>query len=85
MSCYTTGDVVVTTTGVKEDSSLLGDVVKFLEDPTEVIVNALDLNLKFSLEDFGGHFEFDVAFGGFGQYTAWKMKFPLGEAIDVCS
>lgn len=51
-----------------------------MTDPLEALANTLDLNLKFSLENFGGHFEFDIAFAGSGTYTIqlWKSESPVG-------
>lgn len=86
-SCYITGNAVVTTTGVKTDDSLLQDIVNFFKDPTEVVVNALDLNLEVSLENFGGHFEFDIAFAGSGTYTIqlYKSETPVGVQVRLSS
>jgi hypothetical protein len=80
VSCYFEGTAVVTTTGVKTDQSLLGDIISFLEDPIGVLVNALDLDLEVNLENLVGHFEFDVAFAVSGTYTLqiYNTETPVG-------
>lgn len=83
--CYITGNAVVTTTGVKKDESILGDIISFLKDPTEVVINALDLNLEVSLENFGGHFELDITFAAAGTYTVmlYKSESPVGVEVRL--
>ena len=85
VSCYLTGTAVVTTTGIKTDQSLLGDIISFLEDPIGAIVSALDLDLEVNLENLVGHFEFDIAFAISGSYTLqiFKTETPVG--IQVCA
>jgi hypothetical protein len=84
VSCYFRGTAVVTTTGVKTNENLLGDVISFLEDPTGTILNALDLELEVSLENLTGHVEIDVSFAVSGSYTIqiYKTETPVG--IQVC-
>ena len=80
LDCYLTGLLLVETTGVKTDTSLLGGLALFFKDPTEIIVNALDLNLEFSFPDLSGHFEFDITFAASGTYTVtlYSSKTPVG-------
>lgn len=84
LDCYLTGLLLVETTGVKTDTSLLGGLALFVRDPTEIIVNALDLNLEFSFPDLSGHFEFDITFAASGTYMAklYSSKTPAG--AEVC-
>lgn len=69
MECFTTGNAIVTTTGVETDESILGDILHFLTNPTEIIVDALDLNLSLGFQGVTGHFEIDIAFAVAGTYT----------------
>jgi hypothetical protein len=55
----------------------------FWEDPVGVVINALDLNLVFSLENFGGHFEFDISFAGSGSYTVPLYELESPVRVDV--
>ena len=84
LSCYIKGTAVVTTTGVKTDDSILGDIIGFLEDPLKVIVNALDLNLEVDLTNLGGHFEFDFSVAGAGTYTVQIFKSESELGVQVC-
>ena len=85
LDCYFTGLVVVETTGVNTHTSLLGGFGLFLKDPTEIIVNALDLNLEFAFEDISGHFEFDITFMASGTYTVkvYSSKTPVGAEVRI--
>lgn len=58
-------------------------MIKFLEDPTEVIVNALDLNIEVNIENLGGHFEFDIAFAASGTYTVQIYKSETEAGVQV--
>ncbi|KAF7945055.1 hypothetical protein EAE96_009837 [Botrytis aclada] len=69
VECFTTGNAIVTTTGVETDDSILGDFLHFLTNPTEIIVDALDLNLRLGFQGVTGHFEIDIAFAVAGTYT----------------
>jgi hypothetical protein len=74
---------VVQTTGVKTNEGILGDIISFIEDPTEVIVNALDLNLEVDLTSFGGHFDFDFGIAVAGTYTVLIFKSESELGIEV--
>ena len=83
-SCYTTGEVVVTTTGVTDHSSIISSIWHFIEHPSlNDVVSDLDLDIKFSLENIGGHFEFDIAFAEAGSYTVtlFKSETPVGVEV----
>ncbi|KAF7910387.1 uncharacterized protein EAE98_012074 [Botrytis deweyae] len=69
VECFTTGNAIVTTTGVETDDSILGDFLHFLKTPTEIIVDALDLNLRLGFLGVTGHFEIDISFAVAGTYT----------------
>ncbi|KAF7910196.1 hypothetical protein BELL_0751g00040 [Botrytis elliptica] len=66
---FTTGNAIVTTTGVETDDSILGDFLHFLTNPTEIIVDALDLNLRLGFLGVTGHFKIDISFAVAGTYT----------------
>ncbi|TGO21033.1 hypothetical protein BPAE_0247g00110 [Botrytis paeoniae] len=69
VECFTTGNEIVTTTGVETDDSILGDFLHVLTNPTEIIVDALDLYLRLDFQEVSGHFEIDIAFAVAGTYT----------------
>ncbi|KAJ8061938.1 hypothetical protein OCU04_009723 [Sclerotinia nivalis] len=69
VECFTTGKAIVTTTGIEMDDSILGDLLHFLTNPTEIVVHALDLNLKLDLQNVTGYFEIDITFAATGSYT----------------
>ncbi|TGO44171.1 hypothetical protein BCON_0582g00010 [Botryotinia convoluta] len=69
VECFTTGNAIVITTGVKTDDSILGDFLHFLTNPTEIIVDALGLNLRLGFQGVTGHFVVDIAFAVAGTYT----------------
>ena len=85
LDCYFTGLLLVETTGVKTDTSFLGGLALFVKDPTEIIVNALDLNLEFAFEDLSGHFEFDISFAASGTYTVkvYSSTTPAGAEVRI--
>ncbi|KAF4626079.1 hypothetical protein G7Y89_g12079 [Cudoniella acicularis] len=86
ISCSTTGSAVVTTEGVKTDDSILGNIISFFrsKNPSDIIVNALDLNLEVQLDNLGGHFEFDISFAASGTYTInlFKSESPAGIQLN---
>ncbi|KAF5868794.1 uncharacterized protein Bfra_012126 [Botrytis fragariae] len=65
---FTTGNAIVTTTEVETDDSILGDFLHFLTNPTEIIVDALDLNLRLGFQGVTGHFEIYIKFAIAGTY-----------------
>ncbi|QSZ33162.1 hypothetical protein DSL72_002748 [Monilinia vaccinii-corymbosi] len=72
LDCSTTGKAIITTSGLKTDESALKDSLKFSLNPTDVVVNALNLDLRLDFKGVTGHFELDVAFG-----EAESHSFPL--------
>jgi hypothetical protein len=86
ISCFTTGTAVVTTDGLEKNDDVLGDIVDFIKnpDPIDLIVEALDLAVEVKLDNLGGHFEFDIAFGAAGTFTIplFKPESPVG--LQVC-
>ncbi|TGO08155.1 hypothetical protein BTUL_0223g00110 [Botrytis tulipae] len=69
VECFTTGNAIATTSGVETDDSILGDILHFLTNSTEIIVDALDLNLRLGFQGVTGHFEIDISFAVAGTYT----------------
>lgn len=41
------------------------------------------MNLEFSLENFGGHFELDISFAGSGSYTVLLYKSESEAGVEV--
>jgi hypothetical protein len=83
VNCFWYGTAVVETTGVEGDDSL--DVWDLITDPTEALINALDLNLEVQLRNMGGHFEFNIAFAATGTYTLTIFKTTTPVGVKVCS
>jgi hypothetical protein len=85
LSCYIKGTAVVTTTGVKTDESLLGEIGGFFEDPIDTLLNALDLDLEVDFTNLGGHFEFDFSIAAAGTYTIpiFKSESELGIQVSL--
>lgn len=87
LSCYTNGTAVVTTDGVKTDESILGDVIDWFKakNKTDVVTQALGLDLEVQLDNLGGHFEFDISFAASGTYTVtlFKSETPVGVEVSL--
>jgi len=86
VDCHTTGSAIVTTSGIKKDDGLLGDIIDFLKakDKTDVVAKALGMDLVVELDNFGGHFEFDIAFAASGTYTVTLFKSETPVGVEVC-
>lgn len=69
VNCFTTGNALVTTTGIDTNDTILGDVSHFQSNPVEIIVDALTLDLRLDFQGVTGHFEIDVQFAVAGTYT----------------
>ncbi|EPE31033.1 hypothetical protein GLAREA_04000 [Glarea lozoyensis ATCC 20868] len=87
VSCFTTGTAVVTTDGLEKNDDILGNIVDFIKnpDPTDLIVEALDLAIEVKLDNLGGHFEFNIAFAAEGTFTIplFTPVTPLGlQSLD---
>lgn len=86
ISCYTTGTATVSTDGVKQDDTILGDIQSFIasSDKTEIVTRALGLDLEVQLDNLGGHFEFDIDFAAAGTYTVpvFKSNTPLSVEVS---
>ncbi|KAF7857908.1 hypothetical protein EAF04_009266 [Stromatinia cepivora] len=69
VECFTTSKAIVTTTGIERNDSILGDFSYFWTNPTEILVDALNLNPKPDFQGVTGHFEIDITFAAAGSYT----------------
>ena len=83
VDCYTTGTAVVSTTGITRNETLLLQIIDDVLDPTEIVVNALDLNIGVDLENLEGHFEIDIAFGAQASYTFVLFKTETEAGVEV--
>jgi hypothetical protein len=74
VSCYTSGTLVVSTTPVTQDIGT--EIIEIFEHPIGEIITALGLDLKVDIQEFFGHFEFDISFAAHGTYTVhlWPPK-----------
>lgn len=86
IDCHTTGSAVVTTGGVKKDDDILGDLFDFIKssDKTDLVAKALGMDLVVELDNFGGHFEFDISFAASGTYTVTLFKSETPVGVEVC-
>jgi hypothetical protein len=86
VDCHTTGSAVVTTSGVKTDGNILGDIFDFIKssDKTDLVAKALGMDLVVELDNFGGHFEFDISFAASGTYTVTLFKSETPVGVEVC-
>ena len=50
----------MSTSGVRKDESLIGDILTFFENPVDSIVSAFDLDIRVDFENVGGHMEFGI-------------------------
>lgn len=86
--CYTTGEVSVTTTGVKNTSFWSG-VWDALTDPAAWVVNNLDLDIKIELENVKGYFNLDFTAGGvvtatIDLFTLYQSGDPSVSTMQPC-
>lgn len=85
VSCYTNGTATVTTDGVNQDSSILGDIIDFFKssDKTDLVAKAVGVDMVVDIEGLGGHFDIDINFAASGTYTVpiWQSETPVGIAL----
>ncbi|KAI9651314.1 hypothetical protein NHQ30_001353 [Ciborinia camelliae] len=84
VNCFTTGEAIVTTAGLETDDSILGNILHFMKDPTGIVINALDLDLKLDFQGVTGHFEVDIAFSEAATYTfpIFTSETPVGGQLN---
>ncbi|KAH8601596.1 hypothetical protein B0O99DRAFT_680724 [Bisporella sp. PMI_857] len=69
VDCRTWGQAVISTAGVDKKEDIIGDIISFFENPVDAIVEAFDLNVKVSLDNVGGHFDFNILATNTGSYS----------------
>lgn len=80
VSCFTTGNAALLTTGFAIDTNLVTDVIaateEFIKNPKGFIEQAVAVTFEVDFQDLAGHFEFDISFASAGTFT-----FPLFHPI----